>query len=44
MQTTSQSVREEEVAEMGADEAGAARDEDAHRPSQAGSTGLRPIE
>ena len=45
MQTTSQSCGEEAVAEVGADEAGAAGDEHAHRRDpQPGSTGLRPIE
>ena len=39
------SPREQEVAEVGADEAGPARHEHAHRPDrQPASTGLRPIE
>ena len=45
MQTTEQPLREEEIAEVGADEAGPARDQHAHaRAPQAGTTGFRPIE
>ena len=45
MQTTSVPLAEEELAQVRADEARPAGDQDAHRgPAQAGRTGLRPIE
>ena len=45
MQTTSQPLAEQELAEVGADEAGAAGHEHPHGAApQTGKTGLRPIE